>query len=43
LLDQGGGAAGRMKAVGRGSIGNISAAVATRPVPWFAAYAASMN
>jgi short-subunit dehydrogenase len=34
-------AAGRMKAVGHGSIVNVSAAVATRPVPWFAAYAAS--
>jgi short-subunit dehydrogenase len=34
-------AAGRMKAVGRGAIVNLSAAVATRPVPWFAAYAAS--
>jgi short-subunit dehydrogenase len=34
-------AAGRMKAVGRGAIVNVSAAVATRPVPWFAAYAAS--
>jgi short-subunit dehydrogenase len=34
-------AAGRMKAVGRGTIVNVSAAVATRPVPWFAAYAAS--
>lgn len=34
-------AAGRMKAAGRGAIVNVSAAVATRPVPWFAAYAAS--
>jgi short-subunit dehydrogenase len=34
-------AAGRMKIVGRGTIVNLSAAVATRPVPWFAAYAAS--
>ena len=34
-------AAGRMKVVGRGTIVNLSAAVATRPVPWFAAYAAS--
>ena len=34
-------AATRMKAVGHGSIVNVSAAVATRPVPWFAAYAAS--
>jgi short-subunit dehydrogenase len=34
-------AAGRMKAAGRGAIVNLSAAVATRPVPWFAAYAAS--
>ena len=34
-------AAGRMKAAGHGSIVNVSAAVATRPVPWFAAYAAS--
>ncbi len=33
--------AGRMRAVGRGTIVNLSAAVATRPVPWFAAYAAS--
>jgi short-subunit dehydrogenase len=30
-----------MKAAGRGSIVNLSAAVATRPTPWFAAYAAS--
>lgn len=36
-------AAGRMKAVGRGAIVNVSAAVATRPVPWFAAYAASKS
>jgi short-subunit dehydrogenase len=34
-------AAERMKAAGRGAIVNVSAAVATRPVPWFAAYAAS--
>lgn len=34
-------AATRMKAVGRGAIVNLSAAVATRPVPWFATYAAS--
>jgi short-subunit dehydrogenase len=34
-------AARRMKVVGRGTIVNLSAAVATRPVPWFAAYAAS--
>jgi short-subunit dehydrogenase len=34
-------AARRMKAAGHGSIVNLSAAVATRPTPWFAAYAAS--
>ncbi len=34
-------AAQRMKAAGHGSIVNLSAAVATRPTPWFAAYAAS--
>jgi short-subunit dehydrogenase len=33
--------AGRMKIAGRGAIVNVSAAVATRPIPWFAAYAAS--
>jgi hypothetical protein len=31
----------RMKARRRGAIVNLSAAVATRPTPWFAAYAAS--
>jgi short-subunit dehydrogenase len=34
-------AAMRMKACGHGSIVNLSAAVATRPTPYFAAYAAS--
>lgn len=34
-------AANRMKNRGRGAIVNLSAAVATRPTPWFAAYAAS--
>jgi len=34
-------AATRMKARGHGSIVNLSAAVATRPTPYFAAYAAS--
>ena len=34
-------AAQRMKAKGRGAIVNLSAAVATRPTPYFAAYAAS--
>ena len=34
-------AAKAMKAQGSGSIVNLSAAVATRPTPWFAAYAAS--
>ena len=34
-------AAARMKAVGRGAVVNLSAAVATRPTPYFAAYAAS--
>jgi NAD(P)-dependent dehydrogenase (short-subunit alcohol dehydrogenase family) len=33
--------AGHMKTRGSGSIVNPSAAVATRPTPWFAAYAAS--
>jgi uncharacterized protein len=31
----------RMKAKGQGTIVNMSSAVATRPAPWFAAYAAS--
>jgi short-subunit dehydrogenase len=30
-----------MRQVGHGAIANLSAAVATRPTPWFAAYAAS--
>jgi short-subunit dehydrogenase len=34
-------AAMRMKALGHGTIVNLSAAVATRPTPYFAAYAAS--
>jgi short-subunit dehydrogenase len=34
-------AAARMKKRQRGAIVNLSAAVATRPTPWFAAYAAS--
>ncbi len=34
-------AALRMKAAGRGAIVNLSAAVATRPTPYFAAYAAT--